>query len=245
MNREDLYYKDLLKYFQDTKQMKTYDLQGELVAEFAKQHPDHTDYSCVELKVKLLNLFYSTGIKAVDAMVRNILSIKDIDKILAEPKACPELVHRIARLQLSGGVVRDNYSFATKYCALHQPAKYPIYDSIVAAIMMQLFADGKLPPYRLKTDRSAKSGKSCMTKSEFFAKLKDYKSYIEIYDCFMKNFGLSGHKDVSYRMVDTYLWGSVKSPFFTSEIEKIVKLDKKLYNEYGNKTMPKQTPLKR
>jgi len=36
----------------------------------------------------------------------------------------------IARIRL-GNKIRNNYSFATKYCAWHNPSAYPIYDTFV------------------------------------------------------------------------------------------------------------------
>ena len=116
--------------------MKSYSIQEGLLQSLMKDYPDHSNKNAVEVKVKLLNLFYSTGIQATNAITENILSINDIDKRLV--KGDISLVKEIATLKLKDGT-RYNYSFATKYCAYHQPKLYPIYDSIVADTLVSFF----------------------------------------------------------------------------------------------------------
>lgn len=226
--------------FANRKDDSHYSIQESILKKLVADHPGHTNYAAVEVKAKLLNLFYSTGIQAMDKMVENIMSIANIDEILKEEKCCPELVHKIARLQLTD-TERDNYSFATKYCALHQPKKYPIYDSIVASVFTELMMQDQLPPYSLNKGRKVKSTDTCKTKSEFREMLRDYVSYLKVYDAFMKEYGLTS---ISYREVDLYLWGSFKSPDFNSEIEKMVNIEGK-YTETKPHKMPRQTKLNR
>ncbi|MBR5469969.1 MAG: hypothetical protein IKU78_05835 [Paludibacteraceae bacterium] len=173
--------------------LEPYVIQNDSLACLLSKYPSHTNKSAVATKVKLLNLFYSTGIMATNAMAEHIFNIKDIDARLA----CGDksLVGEIAHLQL-GNAVRNNYSFATKYCAYHQPDKYPIYDSMVAKTFATLFSKGFfLPEYK------------SYTKTSFAEKLKDYDFYVKFYDYFMDEFDL---KEFSYREVDAYIWGALK-----------------------------------
>ena len=202
------------------KNMEGYRIQEEILQRLIKEYPDHKNKVAVDTKVKLLNLFYSTGIQATNLMINNILSVKDIDIRLA--KGDLTLVPEIATLRLTKGE-RFNYSFATKYCALYQPEKYPIYDSIVAKTFVSFFEQSLLPKYKLiKREKSTQP--NSFTKGEFAAKLKEYDFYVSFYDYFMKLFDLT---NFTYREIDSYIWGAFKVAGDEFEIEKIAKLDKK------------------
>ena len=199
--------------------MQGYKIQEDLLKELLKCYPDHKNKFAVETKVKLLNLFYSTGIQATNVMAQNILSIKDIDKRLADKEL--SLVGEIAKLTFSDDNTRNNYSFATKYCAYHQPKLFPIYDSIVAKTFVSLFEKGLLPKYTYS--RKSNPDPNTFNKREFWDKLKDYKFYVELYDYFMELYGL---KDFTYRQIDSYIWGAFKIGGVEFEIEKMADLDK-------------------
>lgn len=201
--------------------MSNYDVQEEVIKSVVQKYPSHNSYASVEVKAKLLNLFYSTGIQAIDKVIEKIMSISNIDTILNRPSYNKKLVDAIADLQLSDGTTRTNYSFATKYCALHQPEKYPIYDSIVGAVFTKLMVNGELPPYQCNTGRKVKSKGMYMTMGEFRDKLHDYDFFVQVYKTFMTDYGLS---HLSYRMVDWYIWGSYKDGQHKSIIEQIAPL---------------------
>ena len=202
--------------------MQGYKIQEDLLKELLQWYPDHKNKFDVETKVKLLNLFYSTGIQATNVMAQNILTIKDIDKRLAEKDL--SLVEEIAKLTFSNNNTRNNYSFATKYCAYHQPELFPIYDSIVANTFVSLFEKGLLPKYTYS--RKSNPDPNIFNKREFEDKLKDYKFYVELYDYFMELYGLNGLNGLSYREVDSYIWGAFKIGGVEFEIEKMADLDK-------------------
>ena len=46
--------------------MESYRIQEDLLQHLVKKHPDHKNKAAVETKVKLLNLFYSTGIQSTN-----------------------------------------------------------------------------------------------------------------------------------------------------------------------------------
>ena len=209
--------------------MKSYSIQEELLQSLVKEFPDHKIKDAVEVKVKLLNLFYSTGIQATNAMAENIVNIKDIDSRLM--KGDISLIKEIATLKLKGNT-RYNYSFATKYCAYHQPKLYPIYDSIVAETLTSFFEKGLLPIYKPASKRSV--GDKTFTKAEFAKKLKEYDFFLTVYRYFMEQYDLL---DLSYRQVDSYIWGAFKVRGKEFEIEKMAQLNKKSIVEYSSANM--------
>ena len=210
---------DALNFFYRKRKMNNYDVQEEILQMTVKLYPRHDNYAAVDVKVKLLNLFYSTGIKAIDKVTKKIMSIKNIDTILNEKKHSKDLVDKIAELELKEDKRRTNYSFATKYCALHKPDKYPIYDSIVGKVFTKLFFEGKLYPY-VYTRKKIKAMNE-MTKTEFENKLHNYDFFVEVYNHFMRDYGLT---TLSYRQVDWYLWGSYKDGNHKSKIEELAPL---------------------
>lgn len=211
---------DVKRFFDRKRPKNSYDIQEEILKYVVKMYPKHINYAEVDVKVKLLNLFYSTGIEAIDKVTERIMSIKDIDSILNREAHSKYLVDEISKLELKNGKTRTNYSFATKYCAMHQPKKYPIFDSIVSKVLTKLFIDNKLHPYVYT--RKKNKGIYEMTKKDFEFELRNYDSFVQIYKIFMHNFGLT---HFSYRHVDWYIWGSYKDGKYTSEIEKIAPLN--------------------
>lgn len=209
----------------DYKRMEGYSIQEELLLILKDKYPDHKNVHGVDNKVKLLNLFYSTGIQATNTMTEHIMEIKDIDSRLVAGDL--SLVAEIAKLTLKDNVTRYNYSFATKYCAYHQPEKFPIYDSIVAKTFVSLFAKGYLPKYKL--GKKTIEDQQTYTKGDFDKKLKDYKFFVALYNYFMENYDL---KHLSYREVDAYIWGAFKVAGPEYEIEKMAQLDKSKIQEY-------------
>lgn len=217
--------KDAEKALKLYEKLEPYGIQEMLLKTLVKEHPDHTNRAAVDTKVKLLNLFYSTGIQAVSKMADNIFGIQDIDARLKQGDLT--LVPQIATLKLDGGE-RFNYSFATKYCALHQPEKFPIYDSIVADTFESLFVKGYFPKYTYS--RSKSKSPNTFTKVEFAAKLKEYDFFVEFYKYFMELFDL---KSFTYRQIDSYIWGAFKVAGSDFEIEKLAQLDKSKIVEYN------------
>lgn len=209
---------DAISALKEYEKLEPYRIQEMLLRTLVDVHPGHTNRAAVETKVKLLNLFYSTGIQAVNKMTDNIFGIKDIDARLKQGDLT--LVPEIATLQLNGGE-RFNYSFATKYCALHQPEKFPIYDSIVADTFESLFVQEYFPKYTYS--HSKRKSPNSFTKGEFSAKLKEYDFYVEFYQYFMELFGLT---DFTIREIDSYIWGAFKIAGADFQIEQLAQLDK-------------------
>ncbi|MDR0481718.1 MAG: hypothetical protein LBH13_00935 [Cellulomonadaceae bacterium] len=92
---------------------------------------ENTDLGTVAVKVAALNGLYATNVYAQLAMAKNIVTLK-IGTDLRADEVNPALVERIARLPVAN---RRFYSFATKYCAMHRPDLYPIFDSLIARVL--------------------------------------------------------------------------------------------------------------
>jgi len=93
--------------------------------------PNNDNLEDVLLKVVALNDLYRTGILGTSQVADHIFHL-NIDAAIKAGR--PEVVQMIARVQF-GKSIRNNYSFATKYCAWHNPANYPLYDSYVEQML--------------------------------------------------------------------------------------------------------------
>ncbi len=194
--------KDAKRVLEDWKRMPNYPVQEEMLKAIVNYYPNHNSREGVDYKVKYLNKFYSTHILATNSVVSHIYQKrKQIDN--GVQNGDPKVVDIIAKCNDAG---RTNYSFATKYCALHRPDLYPIYDSIVSDVFRMLREKGLLQDYL-----------HC-SKKDFESILQDYTQYKKLYDSFMKQYGLTS---LSYREVDWYLWSAYKIGDYIYEIETI------------------------
>lgn len=216
---------DAHKVLEGYNKMVSYRIQEEVLQDLVKKYPDHSIDEAVETKVKLLNLLYSTGIQAVNITAKQILSIDGIDKRLR--RGDRTLVHDIAKVNLSNNKTRNNYSFATKYCAYHRPRLYPIYDSIVAKVFIRLFEKGLLPKYKYSRKYSVEP--NTFTKKDFAEKLKDYQFFCYIYIYFKKEYDLSGF---TFRQIDSYLWAGFKIADGDFRINKLADINMSKITQY-------------
>jgi len=121
---------------------ETYDREHELIEqsldELVRQYPHNADPRHILLKVVAVNALHHTHLFAVDAVARHIhADIDEMDNALAA--GSPELVNQIARIAIQGKKY-NLYSFATKYCSLHNPEAYPVYDLRVDHYLCRLQA---------------------------------------------------------------------------------------------------------
>ena len=158
-----------------------YTVGAKAVTQIFKLYPTNTVLEEVLIKVLVLNDLYSTNILGTYAVAKHIFDLKDIDVRLE--KGDVSLIGDIARNVLNGKE-KNFYVFATKYCAMHQPDLFPIYDRLV----------GEMFCYFRDQTHFAKFKNS---------DLKDYAKYCTIYRTFIEFFKLN---DFTYRQVDNYLW---------------------------------------
>jgi len=153
--------------------------EEEAISELLKLFPDNKDYSGVLLKCVVINTLYSTQIRAIKNVARNICEL-DIDARLSQGD--PNVVDQIAELTI-GNKKRRNYSFATKYYSFHQPSLYPIYDSIVDKVLKTYQRRDRFSPRPL-------------------GNLKDYRRFKEVLEEFVNWYDLKG---LGFRKLDCFL----------------------------------------
>lgn len=164
--------------------LQHYRIQEEMVATlFEDMCPKNTSNGEVIVKVKVLNLFYSTNIRSTTAMAEHIARIKDADKLLKEGNV--GVVDKIAKITIKDKDWRF-YSFATKYCSHHNPDMYPIYDSNVSRLLLHFNKQDNFYEKPLKAED-----------------LRDYPAFKEVIFKFRKHYCL---KKYSLRELDWYLW---------------------------------------
>lgn len=161
---------------------KHYKIQESVIEKIFNSYPGNTNIEEILLKVSLLNDFYSTNIFGTYEVAKHIYEL-NIDEKLKNGDL--SLVSEVAQNTL-GAKKKIFYSFATKYCARHQPEKFPIFDSKVCKVLCHF---RKMEPF---------------TKVKFKNKdLKIYENFCGIYAEFINYFGLKGF---SFAEIDKYLW---------------------------------------
>lgn len=155
-------------------------------------YPNHHDFDEVLVKCMCINTAYSTMLNKND-----LVEIADgIAKSIAFSTYISTHPVNAVNFIASIGTHR-HYSFATKYCALHFPNLYPIFDKF-AFEALRYYNDPKngYKPFRNKN----------ITKTA----CQNYQNYIDIYNEFINAYGLH---TFSYREIDKYLWHFAKNNF--------------------------------
>lgn len=153
--------------------------------------PSNTDVAEVLLKVIVVNRIYSTSIYAVVPVAEMIAAAKIDDLLRAGKQEAVECIRRVSFEAQSGLPKQLNiYSFATKYCALHQPQHYVMYDGLVIE---------KLRQYQVKTQAEGTPFYSAFSWDD----LKDYSKFKSIVEAFQRHFRLG---NFTLREVDKFLW---------------------------------------
>ncbi len=132
-------------------------------------------------KVTLINSFYSTNIYDVWQMSNHIKDLEIPQSDFDNGKT--DLVDKIADVTFNNKKY-TMYSFATKYCSLHNSKAYPIFDSYVADVLIYLKNTNKVTNLYKK-------------QSDFL----DYKKYKVIIKTINDKLG-----NVGYKKTDMYLW---------------------------------------
>ena len=188
--------KEVLKYlneWNDEKKNEKYILQEKALNKiFLEVFPLNNDINEVLIKVATLDTFYSTWLRFSKSWIvdiaKHIISLK-IDERLKNNDL--SLVNDIANLVVDWKV-RNNYSFATKYCSHHKSSVYPIYDDFVKDMLyyfhkLDLFADFKKETLK-----------------------EDYNKFYEIIIQFQKYYWLTWF---TLKQIDQYLWLAGKKYF--------------------------------
>jgi hypothetical protein len=142
----------------------------------------------VAVKTKVLNVLYSTQIRAVNIVANHVCSLT-IDADLRAGR--PEIVDRIAKVQLKD-TTRNYFSFASKYCNFHNPTAYPIYDGNVDACLWHYKKQGGS-----FADALAERGIA------FRREGYDYAEFVRIVNAFRDGYKLTSF---TYKQLDKLLW---------------------------------------
>ena len=160
---------------------------------FGMRDKNYLDASDLMIKCSTLNDFYSTNIYAVYNVVKHYLEVGDLKGRLA--KGDLSLVEDLRKVQVKkkdqSTSEKDFYSFATKFCAHHNPEAYPIYDSYVDRMLRELRnRDRKI---QFRNDE-----------------LKDYRKFVNVIRQMQKEYRI---EELSFRQVDIMLWLAGKEYF--------------------------------
>ena len=183
-----------------TSEVSNYDKESVALNKLFQKHKYNTNLNEVIIKVACLNAFYGTNATMyakVPQIAEKIISIKDFDKRVQ--KWDEKLVIELAKFPKA-----NLYSFASKYCVLHnydvyEQNDYVIFDSIVCKKLREF--KKAYPKYSFAK----------FTEKDFT--LENYPKYKEILQTFSREFGLGEN----LRELDWYLW----------KLGKLEKLDKK------------------
>lgn len=133
--------------YKKIREQKDIELQEELLTKVFQKNTitkENTNLDIILMKVTLLNSFYSTMIKNKDLVaVARYIECLGIDERLAQNGDKPniELVYELAygiRDYVIKKDINNIYSFASKYCAWHEPNLYPIVDSYTKGMLYQI-----------------------------------------------------------------------------------------------------------
>jgi hypothetical protein len=142
--------------------------------------PENHEHPQVLAKVTVLNALYGTRIMDVYPVVDRILALKIDGRLRAGDET---LVDDVAQVKL-GKKTRVLLSFASKYCAWHQPSKFQIFDARVVWTLCE---------YR-KVHSFAKFARY---------ELRHYPTFARVIGEFRDFFGL---KDFTRKEIDKFLW---------------------------------------
>lgn len=157
---------------------------------FASRGSAFLDRSDLLIKCSALNDFYSTSIFSVYRVVEHYSKIENLGGRMADGDIA--LIGELRNVPINDeGKTRDFLSFATKFCAHHNPEAYPIYDSYVDKMLREL----RNRDHKLQFKNND---------------LKDYESFRDII-CQMRI--VYGIDDLSFRQLDIMLWLGGKEYF--------------------------------
>lgn len=184
---------DINKELNKWTKKREYTIQEEILKNLFRKYPKNTNLDEIKVKIKTLNLYYSTHMPLTDEMAERITKIKNIDKKLQNGDI--EVVKKIANKLKK----RARYSFATKYCSFHNPKKFPIYDTFVRKFIAKFYKENK-------EDLNEKLGNTKINE-KILREYKNYKIYKKLIDIFIKN---SPNSIKDYKSFDRYVWTQEK-----------------------------------
>ena len=204
---------------------RIYKVSDNILHDIFDKHPSNTpnNIEYVFFKVKLLNDFYSTGIRDIYTVTEQLVKIDHIDELLKSGSF--DAVENIRNLFKNDNIDkndRDIYSFATKYCHFSNPKKYSIYDKYVGFLLADYIEKYKLyenPNIKQKHNELSKIEGNDLIKSiyekiynnkkiikaEIRNSLRNYDLFMAYLNEFMEMCDLQGCKEQRAK-IDNFLW---------------------------------------
>ena len=180
---------------------ETFSFSDSVIATAIKRFKGNDTIQSVLPKVILINSFYSTQIYDTGAIARHILNI-DVDERLVSGDL--SVVTDIRRghgiKKKKTGTEIDFFSFSTKYAALHEPAKYPIFDSLVMRLLTKLNQRHQFCSRFTQID------------------LRDYSRYVSVVNSLLEFAKMESFK---YKRLDQGLWIYAKYLFEQSNLTRL------------------------
>lgn len=167
-------------------QSERFSLSDSVIAAAIKKFKSNNTLQSVLPKVMLINTFYATQIYDTAKMARHVLDT-DADRRLAagDLSLVDDIRHGHDIRSKKTSKEMDFYSFATKYAALHEPTKYPIFDSLVMKLLTALNRQLAFCSRFRQCD------------------LRYYQRYVSVVDALIEFTGLGSLK---YKKLDQGLW---------------------------------------
>jgi hypothetical protein len=145
----------------------------------------NSDFYEILAKVSILNQLYNTNIRNPYPVVSRIMELKIDDRLgIGDPAL---LVDEMAAVKFSDKT-RRLFSFATKYCAWHQPDRFQIFDRYVERVLWEYRGHGIAKFHR--------------------EELRSYGRFAELIDEFRVYFKL---ERFSPKQLDKFLWKEGKA----------------------------------
>lgn len=162
-----------------------YDSENYLAAiKLTKAFRKNDDYKNVFIKVNFINGAFKTTIGDTFGVAKQVFEkVKNIDTRLKQGDT--SLVDEIALYKVpKSKKVRNNFSFATKFCHCHKPDLFPINDKYVRNSLFEFNKHFKFSKFTKKS-------------------LLDYDNFLEVLADFRK---IVDDKKISFATIDRFLW---------------------------------------
>lgn len=154
-----------------------------------KTFPHNTNVDDVLLKCTVLNEFYSAGINSIDLnKIANKIVELNIDEHLQNGNW--DIVVKIASC-LEG---KKQLSFASKYCNWHNHNAFPIYDKHVVNVLCTFKGASFV---QFKTFKEIRENTDIKSR---------YYKFGESLKSFAKNFNLFDDEELSFKLLDRFVW---------------------------------------
>ncbi|MEQ1554733.1 MAG: hypothetical protein ABL929_11170 [Ferruginibacter sp.] len=162
-----------------------YDSENYLAAiKLTKAFPNNDDYKNIFIKVNFINGAFKTTIGDTFGVAKQVFEkVKNIDSRLKQGDT--SLVNEIALYKVSKSKkVRNNFSFATKFCHCHKPNLFPINDKYVRNSLFDFNKNFKFSKF---------TKKSLLDYNIFLIVLADFRKIVD-------------DKKIDFATIDRFLW---------------------------------------